>query len=379
MKLSTYHYTQALGWDQPLDSRLDSENTWLIVFGGADANPLMSAMDDLKHAFPQAQWTGCSTSGEIHRDSLHDHSLVVAVLKFESTQLRLANANIQNPDQSREIGAQLGDSLNAPNLRAVFVLSDGLGVNGSSLIRGLTSSLPCQVVITGGLAGDGDRFQKTWVLNDKSPQAQHVSAIGLYGDSIRVGHGSKGGWDVLGAMRQVTHAVGNVVYSIDHQPALTLYKKYLGDRASGLPATGLLFPLAILNTDSQEDITVRALKSVNEADESISFAGDIPTGSTVRLMRANFERLIDGAGEAAAQIGIDDYQGGPMLSIAISCIGRRLVLGQRTEEELEAVCHDLPLDSSLIGYYSYGEISPLANGRCDLHSQTMTISTFWER
>jgi hypothetical protein len=378
MLLSTYHFTPSQGWNQPLDSKLDSETTWLIVFGGSDATPLMPAIEDLRATYPRSVWTGCSTSGEIHGDSLLDESLVVAVLKFEHTLLRLVCADIQSSEESRQIGAQFGKALNAPDLKAIFLLSDGLCVNGSSLIEGLSTSIASDVVVTGGLAGDGDRFQKTWVIHDKTPQGKQVTAVGLYGDKLGIAHGSKGGWDLLGPERHITHAVDNVLFSIDDQPALALYKKYLGDRADGLPATGLLFPLAILNKDKEDDVTVRTILSVNEAENSITFAGDIPVGSTVRLMRANFERLINGAGEAAALVALKDYTGGPLLSVGISCIGRRLVLGQRTEEEIEEVRHVLPHGSELIGFYSYGEISPSASGRCDLHNQTMTISSFWE-
>jgi hypothetical protein len=379
MQLSTFHYTPEQGWNQPLDQVLDSETTWLIVFGGSAVSPLMQGFADLRQAFPKSVWTGCSTSGEIHGNLLLDHSLVVAVLKFEHTLLRLASASIDSAEVSHQVGAQLGKELSAPDLKAVFLVTDGLSVNGSKLIDGLSTSIGPDVVVTGGMAGDGDRFQSTWVIHEQAPQANHVTAIGLYGDKLGVSHGSKGGWDLLGPERKITGSQGNVLFSIDSQPALSLYKTYLGERADGLPATGLLFPLAILNENKVEGMTVRTILAVSKADNSITFAGDVPVGSTVRLMRANFERLINGAGEAAAIVNFKDYSGGPLLSIGISCIGRRLVLGQRTEEEIEEVRHVLPLGSDLIGFYSYGEISPLASGRCDLHNQTMTLSSFWEK
>ncbi|MFM2275200.1 MAG: hypothetical protein RL211_1072 [Pseudomonadota bacterium] len=379
MQLATYVYAPATGWNRPLNPGLDSAATWVIIFGGSGVDELMHGMNDLRQAYPLAAWMGCSTAGEIHGNSLGDNSLVVAVMKFAHTQLRMVGAKIENPEESAKIGAQLGAELAAPDLAAVFLLSDGLSVNGSRLIESLSGALKPGVVVTGGLAGDGDRFHKTWVIQDKKPQAHYVTAVGLYGDRLGVAHGSRGGWDVLGPEREVTRSRGNVLLEIDGQPALTLYKKYLGDRADGLPATGLLFPLAIRNQREEDGLTVRTILSVSEAENSIVFAGDIPQGSFVRLMRANFERLIDGAAQAASCITLDDYQGGPMLTVGISCIGRRLVLGQRTEEEIDAVRKSLPQDSELVGYYSYGELSPLTSGRCDLHNQTMTLSTFWEK
>ena len=214
---------------------------------------------------------------------------------------------------------------------------------------------------------------------DIAPTPRQVTAVGLYGDRVRIAHGSKGGWDVLGPEREVTRSVGNVLFSLDGQPALTIYKQYLGDRAAGLPATGLLFPLAIRNGLAEDEDTVRTILAVNESESSITFAGDIPEGSFVRLMRANFDRLIDGAADAASRADMSDYKGGqPVLGIGISCVGRRLVLGQRTEEEIDAVLDALPPGCKFIGYYSYGELSPLTSGRCDLHNQTMTLSLFWE-
>lgn len=379
MLLSTCRYTPAGGWDKPLDSALDSDSALLMVFGASDTDALKSGFADLRRAFPRSIWIGCSTAGEIYGRSLEDNTLTVAVMKFTHTVLRMATSEIIDPGTSFLAGANLASTLDAPDLRGIFVLSDGLSVNGSELAKGLSQNLAQDVVVTGGLAGDGNRFEKTWVLVDKSPQSRHVVAVGLYGDHVGIGHGSRGGWDVLGPEREVTHAAGNVLYTLDGQPALPLYKKYLGERAAGLPATGLLFPLAIHSNLEEDGLIVRTILAVNEADNSITFAGDIPQGSFVSLMRANFERLIDGATDAAGRIAFEDYPGGPLLTVAISCVGRRLVLSQRIEEEIEAVSDGLPSGGNLIGYYSYGELSPLASGRCGLHNQTMTLTSFWEK
>jgi hypothetical protein len=235
------------------------------------------------------------------------------------------------------------------------------------------------VVVTGGLAGDGDRFARTWVVSGGRPVAGHVSAIGFYGDALRVGHGSKGGWDIFGPERSVTRSVGNVLYELDGQPALELYKKYLGERSARLPSSALLFPLSVREAEAPGKSLVRTVLAVDEATQSMTFAGNIPQGARAQLMRANFDRLIQGASDAAAltRNGHPASQR-PVLSLAISCVGRRLVLGQRAEEELEAAAEALPPGSRQIGFYSYGEISPFAAGRCDLHNQTMTITTLGE-
>lgn len=379
MQLATFRYTLSEGWDKPLDAALDSDNTLLICFGTSGVNELASGIADLLKVFTRAIWIGCSTAGEIYGRSLADNSLAVGVMKFSRTHLRVACAEITDPGTSFQAGSFLARTLDASDLRGVFVLSDGLSVNGSELACGLSQNLPQGVVVTGGMAADGDRFKQTWVLVDKAPRSHYVAAVGLYGEHVGVAHGSRGGWDVLGPEREVTHAEGNVLYTLDGQPALALYKKYLGERAAGLPATGLLFPLAIRNEIEEDGLTVRTILAVNEADNSITFAGDIPQGSVVQLMRANFEHLIEGAADAAGSLSFGSYAGSPLLTVAISCVGRRLALSQRIEEEIEAVLDGLPHGSHLIGYYSYGELSPLASGRCDLHNQTMTLTSFWEK
>jgi hypothetical protein len=378
MKLSLHQYKAGAGWDAEPERSLDSPQTLLLFFASPDRSEVADALQTLNSAFPRSLMLGCSSSGEIYKNEINDHSISLAIIKFEYTSIGLAIDQLSQHNDASGVGARLAGQLQQDDLRAVMVLSDGLMVNGSRLVAGLSTNLTEDVVITGGLAGDGDRFTKTWVWADGDMRSGYVCALGLYGERLGIGHGSRGGWDVLGPEREVTSAQRNVLYELDGQPALDLYKKYLGDRADGLPATGLLFPLAIRNEEESDGNTVRTILGVNERDQSITFAGDIPQGSFVRLMRANFDRLIDGAADAAAAIHASADDREPVLNVAISCVGRRLVLGPRTEEEIEAVLDGMPQGTQQIGYYSYGEISPLASGRCDLHNQTMTLTAIWE-
>ncbi len=243
-------------------------------------------------------------------------------------------------------------------------------------MRGLSDEIG-DVPVSGGLAGDGDRFARTWVLAPDAPAASHVAGVGFYGERVRVSHASRGGWDIFGPERRITRSVGNVVHELDGRPALDLYKQYLGDRAIGLPATALLFPLAVRASTRDEPI-VRTIVSVNDRDNTLTFAGDVPQGiALAQLVRANLDRLIDGAGSAAKLTSRDAPPGQESLAIAVSCVGRRLVLGQRAEEEVEAAANVLA-GAKLVGFYSYGEISPLASGRSELHNQTMTLTRIWE-
>lgn len=373
MRHSILSFTSERGWSAPFPAVDDPARTLVIAFGASQLRQRPRPITDVIDQYPGAVVVGCSTAGEIDASTIRDDSLVVAVASFDKTTLTRACAPVQSAADSFAAGQAIGERLRRPDLRAVFVVSDGLKVNGSELVRGLNAVVPPSVVITGGLAGDGDRFQETWVIHDGRLASGLVTAVGLSGDSLLVGHGSRGGWDIFGPERLVTRSSGNVLYELDGNPALGLYKSYLGDRASGLQATGLLFPLALRASHTDERHLVRTILGVDEATQSLTFAGDIPEGWLAQLMSANFDRLIEGASTAAQSIRRPGS-----LAIAISCVGRRLVLGERAEEEVEATQEMYPEGTGQIGFYSYGEISPFATGACDLHNQTMTITSFAE-
>jgi hypothetical protein len=378
--LKTFQHRLGVGWNAPLDRQLNSVNTLVLATASPAYAAEPQALADLQSAYPEACVLGCSTAGEILGDQLFDDSMSVAVMKFARTRLAFAIAPVPVPGNSRDAGRLLAEQLTGPQLRAVLVLSDGLNVNGSELVRGLSDVLGEQVSISGGLAGDGSRFASTWVLHRFKPSDHLVTAVGFYGPHINVGHGSRGGWDVFGPQRKITRSVGNVLYELDGKPALALYKQYLAERAAELPASALLFPLRLESPDAAGVQVVRTILSVDESAQSLTFAGDVPQGAIAQLMRANFDRLISAAGESSLQAfaPADLSDRSAVLCFAVSCVGRRLVLGERTEEELEAAAETLREADQQVGFYSYGEISPFASGRCELHNQTMTLTTICE-
>jgi hypothetical protein len=377
MELEIYTYSGM--WNKHFKSSLNTQETLIILFGSSNLEPIRNALAEISAFYTQATIIGSSSAGEIVADQLYDDTLVAAVIHFKNTKFDIVYEPILDTSNARELGKKIAKQLVAKDLKAMFILSDGLNINGSQLTEGLSSVLGNNVVVTGGLAGDADRFEHTWTIVNGKAVEGYVSAVALYGEAIEVRYGSKGGWDSLGVERIVTKSDENILYQLDDQPALEIYKRYLGEQAVGLPATGLLFPLEVKEHSDVAESKVRTILAVNEEDDSITFAGDIPEGSYVTLMKANYDRLIDGAYGAAEDIMLENYHGEKALSIAISCVGRRLVLKQRTEEELEATLDVLPKGIDQIGFYSYGEISPLASGQCDLHNQTMTLTVLWEK
>ena len=323
---------------------------------------------------------GCSTSGEISGACVNDNSISVAVARFEHTRLRRAITEVTDATDSCQAGTRLAEALNTKDLRSVLVLSDGTRVNGTALVAGLSETLRDGVSIFGGLAGDGSQFASTWVLDGDAPKRNHVCAVGFYGSRLRIGHGCDHGWSDFGPERRITRSEGNVLHELDGKPALDLYKNYLGELASGLPGNALLFPLAIRRNEEDALPLVRTILGLDEAQKSMTFAGDMPVGAIARLMRASDESLIDSASAAIASANHDSIgaQNGALV-ISVSCVGRRLVLGERTDEEVETILEGVPPGFRHVGFYSYGEISPtLPGGMSDLHNQTMTVTVLAE-
>jgi hypothetical protein len=349
----------------------------LLAFGGTRAVTDSKLWNELSSRHPGAIVLGCSTGGEIHGPDVLDESLSVTSLSFARTGLRSAEAMVDTAADSFQAGQAIGRTLSAPDLKTIFVLSDGTRVNGSELVRGIRACTGNRVVITGGLAGDGPRFGTTYVGLNGAPTPGRVAAVGFYGDGLAIGHGSAGGWDVFGPERRITRSEGNVLYELDGKPALDLYKHYLGDDAKRLPGSALLFPLKVYPPDCPDEALTRTVVAVSEEERTMTFAGDMPEGFSAQLMRGNFDRLVEGAADAAHQAEFS--QSGDRVAVLVSCIGRKLLLGQRICEEVEAVQDVFGNATALTGFYSYGEISPHAATHCaELHNQTMTITVFGE-
>lgn len=373
MNVTLHRWTPGQGWRFP--GRSDPAD-WVLYFGSRDLldGPSEALLQLVQH-HPRAVCCGCSTAGEIFQGGVSDEGLVAASVRFEGTEVRAVSANVGSPEYSRQAGTVLAGSLRADGLRHVFVLCDGLRINGTLLLDGLCNGLPEDVRISGGMAGDGTRFGRTLVGLGASLASGQVVAVGFYGDRIRVGCAAGGGWDAFGPRRRITRSKGSVLYELDGQPALDLYRRYLGDRASGLPATGLLFPLELLANAADKTGLVRTILSINEGEHSLTFAGDMPEGFYARLMKTQQDGLILGAGRGAREAGDTDSD----LAILISCVGRRLVLGHQPDAEIEAAMTVLDPRAAVFGFYSYGEFSPPGGfSRCQLHNQTMTVTTFLE-
>lgn len=378
MQTEQKRWSKSTEWENGKPGGLEASAQLVLIFGGTSVLEKTAVLDTIFDAYPEAVILGCTTAGEIHGVEVTDDTIVTTAIHFEHTTVKGTQTEVKAIEESYDAGKRLAKDLDKEGLRHVFVLSDGLKVNGSELVRGLNDHLPADITVTGGLSGDGARFEETRVLFNGAPTRDTIAIIGFYGDRLKIGYGSLGGWDPFGPERLITKSKANILYELDGKSALELYKNYLGEHASGLPATGLLFPLAIRTSGSKKQI-VRTILAIDDDTQSMIFAGDVPEGHYAQLMKANFDRLVDGAIGAAKTSYEAIGSNSPELAILISCVGRKLVLKQRIEEEVEGVRDVLGNDTALTGFYSYGEISPFTpNARCELHNQTMTITTLRE-
>jgi len=348
----------------------------VLVFGDTDVFENPAHYEYLKNLYPNADIVGSSSAGHVLGPEVSQRSIVASAIHFEKGSITLNTLDFKVDDDLEAIARNLVAPFSSENLQSIFIISDGLHMNGSALAKGVNLEKE-NILISGGLAGDEARFKKTLVMANDIPKEQRVVAIAFYGKAFHVSGGAYGGWEEFGVERIVTKSESNVVYEIDNEPALALYKRYLGDEAKELPASGLRFPLN-MKPSKDAKTRVRTLLAIDEATQSITFAGDIPQGSYVKLMKTDINNIID-ASEKAAQNIVQNNKN-TALALVVSCIGRKTVLGELVDEELEVIEDTLGKNVHLTGFYSYGELAPFSEeaSNCELHNQTMTVTVIYE-
>jgi len=375
MKIVQAQYTQN-DWKY-FQPKQKLNNPLVLVFAERCLLQQNKIIASIKKEFPYQHIIFGSTAGEIVGNQVYDNSVSVTAIEFEKSFFKISRANILAHNDSFELGKALFEQLPKENLQHIFIISEGSFVNGSALINGLEENNTQNIKISGGLCGDNERFEKTLVAYNETPKEGEVAIIGLYGDSLEVTASSCGGWMPFGPERTITKSKDNILYEIDGLPALDLYKKYLGEKALDLPHSALLFPLNI-KAEGKDLPVVRTILNIDEDEKSMIFAGDIPEQSKVQLMMASVDAIVVGAGEAAKK-AMQSQKNKPQIAFLVSCIGRKLVMAQRTEEEVEEVLDIIGAQTLTTGFYSYGEIAPYqSQDSCELHNQTMTLTLISE-
>lgn len=360
-----------------VENNLKDKAQFVLVFGSKNLLLKHQICDELKILYPKAYLIGGTTAGEIYNTIATENTISATAIYMEKTDVEFSSVMI-DADKYSEAASDLVSKLSTKGLRHVFILSEGININGSKLVDGLIHSLPENVTLSGGLAGDGTLYKETFIIANDYPKKNCLVAIGFYGNQVRFGYASIGGWAPFGIERIITKSKDNVLYELDDKPALALYKEYLGEYAADLPASGLYFPLMVRSADSKRTF-IRTIQRVDETRNALVFSGDVPEGYYSKLMRSNSDKLIDGSRQAAKKSLVTLGKDHAQLAILVSCVGRKLVLDQLTSEEIDAARGVLKEDTIFTGFYSYGEISsPDKNAICELHNQTMTITLITE-
>ncbi|GAA4230878.1 FIST C-terminal domain-containing protein [Postechiella marina] len=350
----------------------------VLVFGNRILLEDDTVYEDVKKQFPDGHIIFGSTCADIIGNSVDENSISVTAIEFEKSKFVINTSNVLNTDlDSYKTGADLVNAFNKDGLKFVFVVSEGSFINGSQLTKGMNSAIKDNTLITGGLCGDAARFEKTVASYNENPKQGEIVAIAFYGETLEATFSIHGGWTPFGPERIVTKSEGNILYELDNLPALDLYKKYLGDKSKELPGAALLYPLNVKSTEQNQSI-VRSILNINEEENSMILAGDMPVNSKVQLMMTNVDHIAN-ASERAAKQALELRENKPELAMLVSCIGRKLVLDQRVEEEVEEVVAVVGKETTICGFYSYGEIAPFhGEVNCQLHNQTMTITLISE-
>jgi hypothetical protein len=341
----------------------------------------------LRAHLPAANMIAISTAGHFGATpDIYDEPVMLQLIGFDRGEIRLRSGTTTADGGAAALARELGGALNDDALRGLLAFTDGSHMDGAAFVEGIRDSVAAQVVMAGGMAGDGDRFADTWIWDGQQKIQSGAIAIGLYG-AARMSSESGGGWASFGVDRDITSANGTMLNELDGQPALSLYREYLGDRAADLPASGMLFPLSVTSEHSSEPV-VRTILGIDETNGTIRLAGKVTVGSKARLMRANPNRLIEAAGEATARARAAVSQRAARseqpaatqsgAAMIVNCVGRRVILRQRAEEEIDIALTQLGGDTALAGFYSYGEFGPSGLTNCALHNQTFTITVFGE-
>ncbi|SDX04197.1 FIST signal transduction protein [Flavobacterium degerlachei] len=358
--------------------KTELKNPLVLVFGNRILLENEEVIKNIRQEFPYEHIVFGSTAGEILCCNVNDNSISVTAIELEKSSFVVERENVLDYDKNaKKLGEALYNKIPKENLKHLFVLSEGSFVNGSSLINGLENEIDSAVSITGGICGDDARFEKTLASYKENPKEGEVILIGFYGETLEVSFASFGGWIPFGPERVITKSEANILYEIDGQPALDLYKKYLGDKAQELPQASLLYPLNV-TPEGKEEPVVRTILKINDENHSMTLAGDVPMNSKVQLMMASVDGIAEGA-QIAAEYAMKNRKNAPEVAILVSCIGRKLVMNQRVEEEIEEVRECIGEKVPMTGFYSYGEMAPF-NGStsCELHNQTMTLTLISE-
>lgn len=382
MEIITNTYNQ--GWKK--EFTIDDDFDVAVLFFGNDD----TAFSVIKDKYKKAHIVGCTTSGEIDGNTFHEGSMCT-VLKMHKTRLKtvvIKDINYENSfDYGKRAMTQLieEESFLSEKLNGVLLFTDGLNVNGAKVAEGI-ASINSIVKVAGGTAADNLAFERTHVFSHEKIGGALV-ALGFYGEDIVFELGSKSGVEPIGIEKKITHAENNVLYSLDGEPALDVYKKWFKNFSTDneLRASLLECPVEISSNFQKEEGLVRTPIDLNEKDGSIRYTGEIPQGKSLRMMRADIEGMVSASEEIVEEtwgkISKKDQNDNSILSLLVSCSGRKAVLKTEVEDEFFNANKNIKnKNSAQVGLYSYGEYNRVNEEKgVEFLNQTMTVVCIYEK
>jgi hypothetical protein len=341
-----------------------------VNFGIAPLSEALGKYDDIA-------FLGASTDGEIIANGegqvVYEGTAALSLIDCDKDAFRLQFFQ-GNGKKSFDVGQEVGNWGVKQFVRPGFIVaSGGLHADGEEILKGIISVAGPETPVFGGLAGDDKAFKTTFAFTNGQYTADGVVALVLDTDRIELDGIAISGWSGIGAEKRVTKAEGNVVYTIDNEPALEVYKKYLSITDKDLPQIGVEYPLMLIREDGSS--ILRAVMDIDRNTGALVFAGTVPQGSRVRFSTSSGVDVIE-----QVKRDIDTYSKKfPQADhlILFSCMARHLALGPMVDEEILAAYEKWNVP--LIGFFTYGEIGKSLTGKCDFFNETFTLATLKEK
>ncbi len=329
----------------------------------------------LREKFPNAEIVIFSTSGHFISSKIHDNEPVVSALELETSSFEVKNYTNADYETNLAMGNAIGNDVRN-SVKGVCIISDGGMVNGTRLIHGINSKINCEVPIFGGMAGDSTRFKKTLVGLNSDPKSGEVVAITFYGDSLEIKSNCDSGWNSLGLEFKITSSVENKLFELNHKNAYDVLYEFLApDNQEDFAKTTLYYPFLLVEDGIGNVIRTPIL--VDHENKSLTYAGDMPEGAIVKLMKSGTMQLLDSTVDVAKYCVSENQK--PSFIFATSCVGRRVVLDDMANEEFTELQSVFGTESHYFGFYSYGEFSRTGvEENCKLHNQTLAVAVITE-
>lgn len=325
---------------------------------------------------------GCSGMNIITPEGLQKEGLVLMLLSSPQVKIHYSSITVSKDNDpymcAQELGRQLLSAVKGYRREICLLFSDGLSPNASSHIKGLQNILGWSFPFIGGGSSDNLKFRQTYQYCNQEVLSKSIVAA-IFTGKLNYGIGVRHGWKPLGKVRTITDSSANVIRKIDGKDAGHLYEYYFGKTLAELRKEiayiNILYPIGI-HLPGESEYILRNVIAIND-DGSIVTQGDVPAGSTVRLMIGTKESAIEAARQAATQVKAALRQKKIDFAIIVSSVSRACLLGRNADAEIKTIREVLGKDTPLAGFYSYGEYAPLGStslyGQTYLHNQSVSI------